>query len=131
MSVIVFRGKRKDNGEWIEGELRRFKAHGWFVYTINNVEVDSNTIGQYSFRQDKNEKKIFVYDIIKFVDRMLHCSGIGRINLENRHHMIEGRYIDGEFEDCSVKMNVDSSGLEIEVIGNIFDNQDILENYSI
>lgn len=57
MRDILFRGKRADNGEWIEGDSIQQLYSGTQIYLWcqgERVEVDSKTIGQYSGLRDKN-----------------------------------------------------------------------------
>ena len=75
MREILFRGKRIDNGEWVEGQLLFFKASVGeenFALIIESCEWDNSnewfnlckrakvipeTIGQYTGLTDKNGKK--------------------------------------------------------------------------
>ena len=80
--IIIFRGKRKDNNKWIEGDLRQDKdlstsyISGWNYYSDNEglqrepfeYEVTSETVGQYTGVNDVFGEKVFEGDYI-YCDR--------------------------------------------------------------
>lgn len=84
MREILFKAKRVDNGEWVEGYLVKTK---WYInekemYVIlpidvcfyphceisEWIEVDEKTICQYTGVTDKNGQKIFEWDILRYFD---------------------------------------------------------------
>lgn len=73
MSNVIFRGKRIDNGEWIEGSVVKDPSifgKTWIVEVINENIVNWHRIypgtrGQFTGLTDINGKKIFEDDVVK------------------------------------------------------------------
>lgn len=129
------RGKRKDNGAWIEGF---YSCDIWgdeteyILYDGQEYEIIPETVGQCTGLRDKNGKWIFEGDVVKaggyiFIVKFGKCGGVA--NDENYGYM--GYYLDG-FD--SMTKNVLWFGLrndicyftDIEIVGNIHDD-DLLE----
>ena len=126
MREILFRGKRLDNGEWVEGWYQpettikhwngiqetvgvtvAYKVEDGF---LEDTLVDPSTIGQYTGLKDKNGKRIFEGDIL---------------SIWNESHDVVV-FEDGAFylENTSIPMRFAN---KFEVIGNITDNPELLE----
>lgn len=124
MREILFRGKRKENGEWMYGGLSQHKTGKVFIKcgsAISSYEVIPETVGQftgeYSANTNKIFSKIFEHDIvIKVVDGK---ELVGVVE-----------YSDGAF---GVRFADDSGqflcffGGCCKIIGNIHDNPELLK----
>lgn len=127
---ILFRGKRKDNGEWVEGYYEELPAYdGTTTPKIVTPAKDTDdynrwsfvlpdTVGEYTGLRDKNGRKIFEGDI---VDILTENEEIGVIKWDNdtARFVIES---DGFFSDFD-----NYYGTDLEIIGNIYDNPELLE----
>ena len=132
MREILFKAKRLDNGEWVEGYYqKRFDLDGseqhlifWSKsYTVwEYAEIDPHTICQYTGLVDKNGQKIWENDICEMVyDGVVNTYVIVWDKDELDFKGTNGKENYGrnyEYLGCCE---------EIIVIGNIFDNPDLLE----
>lgn len=118
MREILFRGKRKGYDFWIQGDLVR-KNNICYIYMVGIPrEVIPETVGQYTGIKDKTEKKVFEHDIVKAYDLIEEISFIGVV-----------KYLDGSFCICDTDFcsYYHWEYYEVEVIGNIHDNPELLK----
>lgn len=134
MKEILFRGKRIDNDEWVYGFLRCrnyidvWTPHTWKeedgstgeYATVESYQVDPETVGQYTGLTDKNGKKIFEGDIVKFSHPAFNKRRIGVISYEMNEAGFVLRY-KGNY--CWIAY-IDEF---YEVIGNVYNNPELLE----
>ena len=145
----LYRGKRKDNSEWVEGGYSRCNKDGSTFITIMgkdhisyfgfHAEVDPDTVGECTGLKDKNDKLIFEGDIIKFGDNPLivfwndEAFGwyakklVDYVSMQFYINCSDWNYIDlgwiAAEVPCIGKMTT-------EVIGNIHDNPELLKGES-
>ena len=121
----LYRAKRIDNGEWVQGLLTIM----WGKLLIINhddenlaYQIDPSTICQCTGLKDKNGKLIWENDICIITDGTLdEEDGYFRLDWEIDRAMFE-------FEGTGICANFDNvSGYDCEVVGNIFDNPELLE----
>ena len=130
------RAKRTDNGEWVEGSLFHkncsFSIECDEYYIFDGIETSSNddlylvdpsTICQCTGLKDKNGKLIWENDIVlvKHTDGQEEYQENAKVSYTKRGFSPFSweYYCDG----CDVRCEI----LEIEVIGNIFNNPELLE----
>lgn len=123
MREILFRGKMIANGKWSEGNLLVTKQ-GCCITPDATVlgsygAVDPETVGQYTGLTDKNGTKIFEGDIVKYSDT------VHNVVFEQRNGTAYFGLVYSTLETLSFGYYQDLK--QIEVIGNIYDNPDLLE----
>ena len=146
MKEILFRGKRIDNGEWIEG---------YYVKTVDYLtdsavhliielpsafyprgeiageyEINSSTVGQYTGLTDKNGRKIFEGDILQ---GFWYCEGVRAkvvwIDDAATFGILYSFRKSGEetaWLNSSWYKFTSESPYFPEIIGNIYDNPELL-----
>ena len=143
MRDILFRGKREDNGEWIEGIP--FPDDNWGITicrynqmdgNIEENDVDPSSVGRSTALVDANGTTIFEGDIIgvkhpeqKEIFPCVPCI-VKYGEYEDEYGVPDCRYLGFYLEVnklcCSI-LNPLSYGMEYVVIGNIHDNPELLE----
>ena len=135
----LYRAKRLDNGEWVQGYLvydNRDKLYriimeiqystGTCITTDNAPRVDSSTICQCTGLKDKNGKLIWENDIVAYWDTYSTESGYAEADCI-------GKVVwDDETISFQVTNRLSAESYEVldecSVIGNIFDNPELLES---
>ena len=135
MREILFHGKRTDNGEWVEGDVLQTRYHsGHIEYQImpqtpvsSAYPVLSETIGQYTGLTDKNGVRIFEGDICRF--KRFNDVHVGKIvfNVKTASFIMWYQSIVGAYGEKATQKMLLSVCDDIEVIGNIHDNPELLE----
>lgn len=130
----LLKAKRLDNGEWVQGcyiynvdrdcgeSLNEFAHRIQPLYANAYAEpIDPTTICQCTGLKDKDDKLIWENDIVK----VKYSDGFEEITevaySKNGYSPYLNEY---ECEGCCCRCEV----TEIEVVGNIFDNKELLES---
>ena len=131
MRDILFRGKRVDNGEWVEGYYAGVAKNN--IILTGRIDITETigaeafriipeTVGQYTGLTDKNGRKIFEGDIVKRYYQSNVLFNVGVINWDSR----------SAWWACQLYTMNPCFSLydenQVEIIGNIFDNPELLEN---
>lgn len=125
----LFRGKRIDNGEWVEGlpscdedgEIEEIEV--WDGEDIAFYPVFPGTICQCTGLKDKNGKLIWENDVVRVtinggstICRCTFADTVAQFQLWQEHTI----------KRTSTVLNL--GNYECEVIGNIFDNPELLKS---
>lgn len=135
MREILFKAKRKDDEKWVEGYYQKrydllgneehliFRAYSYTVWEY--TEINPETLCQFTGLCDKNGKRIWENDVVWLV-----CDGkehIYQIVWDNSE--LDFKATKGE-ENYGTNYEYLLCCDEIEVIGNIFDNKELLQEES-
>ena len=133
MREIEFRGKEINNGKWVYGYYHKlnesFENKECILEHHRNTStiIDVRTLGQYTGLTDKNGTKIFEGDIVR-INGWWDASGPAGYE----KNMTVVKY-DDEVCGFTPMCNYDTDcgvfhrAEECEVIGNVFDNPELLE----
>ena len=141
MREILFRGKRIDNGEWLEGFIVSSRENtypnGFEMITVDGINydeldsyipdfisyaVDPSTVGQYTGMKDKNGERIFDGDVAKVLQGK--DKDIAYVGFENGAFMLYPKT--GNIHERTL-WEYWYNDWDVEVIGNITDNPELLE----
>lgn len=123
MREILFRGKRKDNGEWVYGYYCKYGYTGKEKYYIipsyasalYAIEVIPEKVGQYTGLTDKNGKKIFEGDVV-----------FDTIDRENASIIFDFGSYYVKNDNMHIRLGA-STSMQVEVIGTIYDSPELLK----
>lgn len=133
---IKFRAKESGTGRWVYGDLRHYKDDVCIFDAGGNKgeQVKRDTIGQYAGMHDKNGKEIYEGDIVTMMRRpekrqrqelvrhVVTCFGVCDWSFESLAHEVCGLMMANQY---------DFNSYRFEVIGNIFDNPELAQPYSL
>ena len=138
MREILFRGKRLDNGEWVEGAFLNDRNGAFYICpAVSDIsygdsgarrsigcwyKVDPSTVGQYTGLKDKNGKRIFEGDVAKVLQGK--DKDIAYVGFENGAFMLYPKT--GNIYERTL-WEYWYNDWDVEVIGNITDNPEFLE----
>ena len=126
MREILFRAKRVDNGEWVEGHYTKLKWCNNIIHVAipDEAEIDSGntlyesyeinpeTLCQYTGMVDKNGNRIWENDIVKYM-----WFGNEEVDI-----------VEYRSTSIGLKENYNAALTDItEVIGNVFDDKHLLD----
>ncbi len=136
MREILFRGKTVCDGDWIYGGITWNPSRKkMFIHSdFEDGEVIPKTVGQYTGLTDKNGTKIFEGDIVKIIDGKEIFIAAVKFGDYNQPDKILKTHIGFYFDIANLASYRKDMGYwfgktfsEIEVIGNVHDNPELME----
>lgn len=143
MREILFKAKQIGNGEWVEGwivpTMSNTYPDGYRIIDVRGInydeldywepnfiswKVDETTICQYTGLTDKNGNKIWENDIVECKTKIYHFQSQIEWDTLSGGFLLHDSAISAVGLDAITKHGIYS---DVQVIGNIFDNPEILE----
>ena len=138
MREILFKAKRIYDGKWIEGYYLRDQYHtgGKDIifyrkdsdrFTVYTDRIDIETICQFTGLCDKNRKKIWENDIVLVAENVYSTVKFGlyhEASKSERTH--QGFYLES-MDKYYYREELGYWAKESVVVGNIFDNKELLQ----
>lgn len=131
MRTIKFRGKDIESGQWAIGDLHTLcdkphihTEHTSFPFAGKRSFVNPDTIGQFTGLHDKNGKEIYEGDILtdSWVDFSRKPAYLTVVIFK------DGAFgFDLHYDGFTPMQHLMSDNMKFEVIGNIFDNPELLK----
>lgn len=122
MREMKVRGYSLDEGQWIKGfgaeyndDLETYLVHNYRGF----FEVDGESIGEYTGEEDVNGKEIYEGDIVETTRALNHIVGVVT--------MIKGCWYIQDGKDSYYRLIPRFGTAENKVIGNIYENKNLLE----
>lgn len=143
MREILFRGKRIDNGEWVEGFYVLCRGHHYILQSCDIdhgfderycdwIEIDFKTLCQYTGLNDKDGHCIFENDILDAVDYRVR-KGVVKFGLYKQCDMAsdyecgnQGFYVWFDVKK-TLRPDIYYWHGNSAVVGNIFDNPELVK----
>lgn len=127
MRTIKFRGKTIFDDKWVYGDLHILSKYPHIhLSPFEKETIDTSTIGQFTGLTDKYGKEIYEGDIVRFKHQV---ENIGVVIWDDINPCMCIEYHDPRFK-TSTNWEYDfvkCGCMEIEVIGNIHDNPELME----
>lgn len=143
MENTLFRGKRLDNGEWVYGFYMIIGSKRHYIFTekfslptqgisFECYLVDPKTVGQYTGLVDMNSWQIFAGDIVRLTDEITNFVWLAIVRFGNPNCEYSWGWQLEPIKECPSATDIlmwvetEETGAFCEVIGNIYDNPELL-----
>lgn len=133
----LYRGKRMDNGEWVEGFYMTLGGKYHYILAgklditcgypdLIKFPVDHATVCEFTGLTDKNGTKIFEADVV--ICSMIGANYTPPCYWSRKQVVFErGAFCVEDLGGDSVPLRSYATGIEVEVIGNIHDHPKLQE----
>lgn len=107
MREILFKARRLDNGEWVEGYYLQLQFFGMEIHMVaetngseclNSYQVDPATLCQFTGLYDKNGARIWEGDIVLLGDNPIHDGSKTKCIYSQPRAQFIYEFLDGDYK---------------------------------